>query len=54
MISSIVWLILLEHGLIKPEHAPWFVYIPLVVFEIIIYIISIPKFCDWVDEKRKK
>ena len=29
MISSIIWLILLQTGNITPEHAPWGIYLPV-------------------------
>ena len=51
MISSIVWLILLQAGIINGEHAPWLIYVPLCLLEILIYIMSLPKICDWLEEK---
>lgn len=53
MITSVMWLILIAMGKINGEHAPWLIYVPLCLLEIVIYIMSLPKFCDWLEDKRK-
>lgn len=52
MISSIVWLILIELGKIDPQNAPWKIYLPVLLVEFILIIIFLPKFLDKVDEWR--
>lgn len=37
MFSSIVWLILLSIGKINPEHAPWSIYLPVCLVEVVVY-----------------
>ena len=52
MISSIVWLILIELGTIDPQNAPWEIYIPVQLVEYVLIIIFLPKFLDKVDKWR--
>lgn len=53
MISSLIWLLLIKLGTIDPIHAPWVVYIPSFIFEVIMYRIFVPKILDKLDERRK-
>ena len=46
MISSIIWLILLQIGKINPEHAPWRIYIPVCLIEVIVYFKCLAKIKD--------
>jgi hypothetical protein len=43
MISSIIWLILLQTGNINPEHAPWSIYLPVCLVEVIVYFKCLTK-----------
>lgn len=54
MISSIVWLYLLDIGKINPDHAPWRIYIPVVILEVFIYTKILPKICDKLERRKKK
>ena len=54
MISSLVWLLLIKLGVIDPIHAPWEIYIPALIFEVIIDCIFLPKVLDKFDEWRKR
>ena len=53
MISSLIWLLLIKLGVIYPVHAPWKIYIPSLIVEVILDCIFIPKIMDKVDEWRK-
>lgn len=53
MISSIIWLVLIKLEVIDPMHAPWEIYIPSMIFEVIMYCIFIPKILDKIDRWRK-
>ena len=53
MISSLVWLLLIKLGTIDPIHAPWKIYIPSLIVEVILDCIFIPKIMDKVDKWRK-
>ena len=46
MISSIIWIALLQAGVINGEHAPWIVYIPVCLVEIIVYFKCLTKWGD--------
>ena len=46
MISSIVWLILIQSGYINPENAPWEIYLPICVIEIVVYFKLLTKWGD--------
>ena len=48
MITSLIWLMLLEAGKINPDNAPWLIYIPVCIVEIVVYVISLPKICEWL------
>lgn len=37
MISSLIWIILVQVGYINPEQAPWKIYIPVCLVEIVVY-----------------
>lgn len=37
MISSIIWLILIHIGYINPEQAPWKIYLPVCLVEVVVY-----------------
>ena len=52
MLSSLIWLILLQAGYIDSEHAPWYIYIPVVTVELFAYFITLPKFLDWIDRRK--
>ena len=54
MISSIVWLILLDMGYINPDRAPWKIYLPIVFIEIVVYLYSLPKIADFIDRLLKE
>jgi len=43
MISSIIWLILLQIGKINPEHAPWSIYLLVCLVEVIVYFKCLTK-----------
>lgn len=47
MISSIIWLILLQMGRINPEQAPWEVYLPICLIEVVLYFRCLTK---WGEE----
>ena len=53
MISSIVWLILIQLGFIDTEHTPWYIYLPVCLIEIVVYVVSLPKICDWLEGEGK-
>lgn len=48
MISSIIWLYFVH--LDKITDKDWFIYLPIVTVEIIAYLISLPKVCDFIDD----
>ena len=50
MISSIVWLYLLYNGFIQEGHAPWEIYIPIALVEVVVYLYSLPKIADFIDK----
>ncbi len=50
MISSIVWLILLNMGYINPDHAPWEIYLPIALVEVVVYLKLLPKVTDFIDK----
>ena len=52
MISSLIWLLLIKLGTIDPVHAPWEIYRPSLIVEVILDCIFIPKTMDKVDEWR--
>ena len=54
MISSIVWLYLLYIGFIEAGKAPWKIYIPVVIVELIVYLLSLPKIADFIDRLLKE
>lgn len=37
MISSLIWIILIQIGYINSEQAPWKTYLPVCLVEIVIY-----------------
>jgi hypothetical protein len=37
MISSLLWIILVQVGYLNPEHLPWKIYLPVCLIEIIVY-----------------
>ena len=43
MLSSIIWLILLQTGNINPEHAPWGIYLPVCLVEVVVYFKCLTK-----------
>ena len=54
MISSIIWLILLDLGYINPDKAPWKIYLPIAFIEIVVYLLSLPKIADFTDRLLKE
>lgn len=54
MISSLIWLLLIKLGVIDPIRAPWEIYIPSMIFEVIMDCIFLPKTLDKLDEWRKR
>ncbi len=48
MVSSIIWLYLVQ--LDKITDKDWFIYLPIVTVEIIAYLVSLPKVCDFIDD----
>lgn len=53
MFSSLIWLILLQMHYLDSEHAPWKIYLPIVIIEMIIYLLSLPKIGNWIDNLKK-
>ena len=43
MISSIVWLIMVQAGYINPDYAPWKIYIPICLIEVVVYFKCLTK-----------
>ena len=37
MISSIIWLVLVQIRKINPDQAPWSIYLPVCLVEIVVY-----------------
>ena len=54
MISSIVWLYLYKIGEINPDHAPWKIYLPIALVEVVVYLYSLPKVTDWLEKLFKE
>ena len=54
MISSLIWLLLIKLGVIDPIHAPWEIYIPSLIFEVIMDCIFLPKVLDKLDERKRR
>lgn len=52
MISSIVWLILLDMEKIDSDCASWEIYLPIAFVEVVVYLFSLPKIADWLDKLR--
>ena len=50
MISSIIWLYLYKIGEIDPDHAPWKIYLPLVLVEVVVYLYSLPKVTGFIEK----
>ena len=50
MISSIVWIMLVEKGVINSDSAPWEIYLPIAFIEIVVYLKSLPKVTDFIDK----
>lgn len=53
MISSLVWLYLLQIGRINPDSAPWLIYLPICFVELVGYWLLLPKVCDWLDKVKE-
>lgn len=43
MISSIIWLIMIQAGYINPDCAPWKIYLPVCLIEVIVYFRCLTK-----------
>jgi hypothetical protein len=54
MISSIVWLYLYKIGEINPDKAPWKIYIPIVLVEVVVYLYSLPRVTDFIEKLFKE
>ena len=54
MISSVIWLLLIKMRIINPVSAPWDVYIPALIFEVILDCIFLPRILDKIDRWRKR
>ena len=54
MISSLIWLLLIKLGTIDPIHAPWEIYIPALIVEVILDCIFLPKVLDKLDERNRR
>ena len=54
MISSLVWLALIKLEVIDPIHAPWEIYIPSLIVEVILDCIFLPKVLDKLDERKRR
>ena len=37
MISSIIWLIMIQAGYFNPDCAPWKIYLPVCLIEVVVY-----------------
>jgi len=37
MISSLIWIILIQVGYLNPEQTPWKIYLPVCLVEIVVY-----------------
>ena len=46
MISSIIWLLLIQLNKINPDHAPWLIYLPICLVEVVVYFIVLSKLGD--------
>ena len=46
MISSVVWLVLVLKGVINPESAPWVIYLPVCLIEVIVYFRCLMKWSE--------
>lgn len=54
MISSIVWIYLYLTGAINPDNAPWKIYLPIVLVEVVVYLYSLPRITDWIEKLFKE
>ena len=54
MISSIVWLLLIQLKILDAEHAPWKIYLPIAFIEVVVYLLSLPKIAELVDKIMSK
>ena len=52
MISSLIWMMLIEKDVINPDRAPWKIYLPIALVEVVVYLFSLPKIADWLDKLR--
>lgn len=49
MISSLIWLYLIQLGKINADHAPWLIYLPITFVEMFIYLkFLLPKIGDMI------
>lgn len=48
MISSLIWLYLIHIGRIDCDNAPWIIYLPIVLAEMISYLKFMPKIADLI------
>ena len=37
MISSIIWLVMIQTGYINSDYAPWNIYLPIYLIEVVVY-----------------
>lgn len=47
MISSLVWLYLISIDKIQDHH--WLIYLPAVIMEMLLYLFTLLKACDFID-----
>ena len=52
MISSLIWMMLIEKDVINTDRAPWEIYLPIALVEVVVYLFSLPKIADWLDKLR--
>lgn len=43
MISSIIWLLLIQLNKINPDYAPWLIYLPICLVEVVVYFKCLTK-----------
>lgn len=54
MISSLIWIMLVEKSVINPDRAPWKIYLPIALVEVVVYLYSLPKVTDFIEKLFKE
>lgn len=54
MLSSIVWLVLIQTGRITSNIVNWSIYIPVTMFECALYFKCMQKVCDRLEKKQEQ